>query len=53
MEVVIIDARPKWMIREDREMKCFMECHLFRVCQSRMGSQCKRFGGTEIPKIRS
>lgn len=53
MNVVIIDDRKPWMIKEDKYMKCFMECHLFWVCQSRMGVDCKRLGGTEIPKIRN
>ena len=52
MSVVYIDTRPDWMKREDEYMKCFWECPLFLVCQSRMGADCKKFGGTEIPKIR-
>lgn len=36
----------------DEHMKCFWECPLFLVCQSRIGADCKKFGGTEIPKIR-
>lgn len=52
MNVVIIDERKPWMVEEDKYMKCAWECPLFRVCQSRIGADCKRFGGTEIPKIR-
>lgn len=52
MNVIYIDTRKPWMKREDRYMKCFWKCPLFKYCQSRMGSDCRQFGGTEIPKLR-
>lgn len=51
-QVVIIDDRPKWMIKEDKHMACMLHCHLYRHCQTRAGRGCKRLGGKEIPKIR-
>lgn len=52
MQVSIIDARPEWMIREDMEMACFYRCPLYRKCSTRMGYECRRFGGEHIPRIR-
>jgi hypothetical protein len=51
-QVLIIDDRPAWMIREDKLMACMTRCRLFKKCCSRMGYECKHLGGTEIPKVR-
>ncbi|MCY9348308.1 hypothetical protein MOF19_16415 [Bacillus spizizenii] len=32
-------------------MACMTRCSQFKACASRMGSDCKKLGGTEIPKI--
>lgn len=53
MQVTIIDTRPKWVKREDDLFICQTYCKSFKRCSSRFGSNCKRFGGTEIPIIRS
>jgi hypothetical protein len=50
--VVIADDRPAWMIKEDRMMACLTRCSLHKRCSSRFGMDCKRLGGTEVPKIR-
>lgn len=52
MQVVIVDARPDWMKEEDRLMTCMSRCNLWRHCSSRVGYDCKHFGGVTIPKIR-
>ena len=52
MEVVIIDERKDWMKVEDKYMTCAWFCPLFKKCDSKFGADCKKFGGTEIPKIR-
>lgn len=49
--VVIADDRPTWVKREDRMMACMSRCNLYRFCSSRIGSDCKRLGGLEIPKL--
>lgn len=49
--VIIADDRKPWMIKEDREMVCLTRCSLSKICSSRHGMDCKRMGGTEIPKI--
>lgn len=51
--VIIADDRKPWMIKEDREMACLTRCSLHKVCASRHGMDCKRMGGTEIPKVRA
>ncbi|MFC3883771.1 hypothetical protein ACFOU2_09765 [Bacillus songklensis] len=51
-QVVIVDDRPDWMKKEDDWMACRTRCPLFRKCSTRVGSQCKKFGGDVIPKIR-
>ncbi|QBX91054.1 hypothetical protein PHGAL3_0015 [Phage Altai3] len=51
-EFRFVDSRPAWMIEEDNFMLCWTRCSLFRYCASRFGSECKRLGGDEIPKIR-
>lgn len=51
MHVTIIDTRPDWMRREDGHALC-MRCPFYRRCASRLGVDCKRLGGSEIPKIR-
>ncbi|WP_274607670.1 hypothetical protein [Bacillus pumilus] len=32
-------------------MACMTRCKQFKQCSSRFGSDCKRMGGAEIPKI--
>jgi|GEM_PF-2800910 len=49
--VSIVDSRPRWMIREDRQSVCLEKCHLFFKCQSKMGSTCRQLGGTDIPRF--
>lgn len=51
-QVAIIDTRKDWMKREDDWMACRTRCPLFKRCATRIGSQCKKFGGDVIPKIR-
>ncbi|MFD0825832.1 hypothetical protein ACT8ZR_09150 [Neobacillus sp. M.A.Huq-85] len=51
-KVIIADDRPEWMAREDNMMICFTRCSLYKKCSSRFGMDCKRLGGTEIPKER-
>lgn len=51
--VIIADDRKLWMIKEDREMVCLTRCSLSKICSSRHGMDCKRMGGTEIPKVRA
>lgn len=53
MDVVIVDDRKPWMKEEDKVMICAWFCPLYRKCSSRFGHDCKRLGGSEIPKIRS
>lgn len=52
MEVLIADDRTDWMREEDEVMACLTRCSSFKRCSTRIGTQCKRLGGTEIPKIR-
>lgn len=52
MQVTFIDTRTDWMIAEDRLMQCMSRCSMWRRCQSRVGEECRRLGGSEIPKIR-
>jgi hypothetical protein len=51
-QVLIIDDRPRWMVKEDKLMACMTRCHLFKRCSSRIGHNCKRLGGDVIPKVR-
>jgi hypothetical protein len=50
--VVIADDRPTWIRNEDKWMACMTRCPLYRKCASRFGKECKRLGGTEIPRLR-
>ncbi|MBY0122182.1 hypothetical protein [Bacillus sp. S/N-304-OC-R1] len=50
--VIIADDRPKWMQEEDKRMACITRCSLFKRCSSRFGTDCKRLGGTDIPKVK-
>jgi hypothetical protein len=50
-QVIVVDSRPRWMIREDGEYACF-HCSYYKQCASRFGYECNRLGGSEIPKIR-
>jgi hypothetical protein len=50
--VVIADDRPAWVRNEDKWAVCWHYCPLFKYCQSRFGTDCKKVGGTEIPKLR-
>jgi hypothetical protein len=52
IDVIIADDRPKWVVDEDRMMTCWTLCSLYKYCSSRHGFDCKRFGGTEIAKLR-
>jgi len=52
-KVILADDRKPWMIKEDREMVCLTRCSLYKVCASRHGMDCKRLGGSEIPKVRA
>lgn len=52
-DVILADDRPLWMQQEDKIMACMTRCSKFKVCNSRIGSDCKKLGGTEIPKINS
>ena len=52
MKVLIADDRPDWMKEEDEVMACMTRCSSFKRCSSRIGTQCKKLGGSEIPKIR-
>ncbi|MDX8367828.1 hypothetical protein [Cytobacillus sp. IB215665] len=51
--VVITDSRTQWMIAEDKLMSCMTRCRLYKECATRVGVDCKRLGGSEIPKIRN
>jgi hypothetical protein len=51
-DVVITDTRPDWMKKEDEWMACRTRCSLFKRCSTRVGTDCKKFGGYVIPKIR-
>lgn len=51
-KVIIADDRPKWVREEDNMMICLTRCSLYKKCSSRFGMECKRLGGTEIPKLR-
>lgn len=53
MQVVIVDSRPKWMIREDKQMPCMTHCRLWSQCATKVGHDCKVLGGHIIPKIRT
>lgn len=53
MNIIIADDRPKWMREEDLIVACQTHCHLFKRCSSRFGCDCKRLGGSEIPKIQT
>lgn len=50
--VLIIDERPHWMVKEDREYACRTFCSQYKRCASRVGFDCRKLGGTEIPKVR-
>lgn len=50
--VTIHDDRAEWMKKEDNTMACMTRCRLFRKCSNRYGKDCKRLGGTKIPKVR-
>lgn len=52
MNTVIVDSRKVWMIREDEQIACMTRCRLYKHCNSRIGSNCKKLGGNEIPKLR-
>jgi hypothetical protein len=51
-QVLFIDERPQWMVKEDKLMACMTRCHLFKKCSSRVGSDCRKLGGEVIPKLR-
>lgn len=52
LNVLIADDRPEWMRVEDKRMVCFTHCSLYKKCSSHHGMDCKKLGGSEIPKIR-
>lgn len=51
-QVEVIDTRPAWMIKEDKQHKCMFECRDYSNCATRAGERCRKFGGDVIPKIR-
>jgi hypothetical protein len=51
-QILIIDDRPRWMVKEDKLMECMTHCRLFRKCSSRIGHDCRKLGGEVIPKVR-
>jgi hypothetical protein len=51
-QVIIADDRKDWMKVEDMVMACLTRCRHYHNCSSRIGTECKKLGGTEIPKIR-
>jgi hypothetical protein len=51
-QVIIADDRKDWMKIEDKMAACFMHCRQYHYCSSRIGIECKKLGGSEIPKIR-
>ncbi|MCM3600653.1 hypothetical protein M3175_07915 [Robertmurraya korlensis] len=52
MKVLIADDRKPWMIKEDKKMSCLTRYSLYKHCSNHIGFDCKRLGGTEIPKLR-
>ncbi len=50
--VVIADDRPAWVKKVDKVMACWTRCSLYKKCSSRMGIDCKKLGGSEIPKLK-
>jgi hypothetical protein len=50
--ITIADDRPAWVKKEDRVMACLTRCSLYKKCSSHHGMNCKKLGGTEIPKLR-
>ncbi|WP_248891545.1 hypothetical protein [Bacillus methanolicus] len=50
--VLIADDRPAWVREEDKMMTCLLRCPLYKRCSSRYGMDCKKLGGSEIPKLR-
>jgi len=50
-QVTIADDRTSWMKEEDRIMACLLRCPVYKYCSSRFGTDCKRLGGSEIPKL--
>lgn len=52
MQVTIVDTRTDWMIAEDNLFQCMTKCSMYRKCKTRVGADCKVFGGDIIPKIR-
>lgn len=51
LNVTIVDSRPDWMRKEDGDYACY-RCSFYKHCSSRIGYECNRLGGSEIPKIR-
>lgn len=51
-QVEVIDTRPAWMIKEDKQHKCMFGCRDYGFCTLRDGEQCRKLGGKVIPKIR-
>lgn len=50
--VLIADDRPAWMRKEDKVITCQTRCSLYKRCSSHIGMDCKKLGGSEIPKIK-
>ncbi len=50
-QIILADDRSEWMKAEDRVAAC-MRCCFFEKCSSRIGWDCKKLGGFEVPKIR-
>ncbi|MEK5068079.1 hypothetical protein [Sporosarcina sp. FSL K6-1508] len=51
-KVIISDVRPGWMRREDEGVACMTRCRLYRHCISKMGFDCKKLGGDNIPVLK-
>lgn len=51
-QVIIANDRPKWVRAEDKRAVYQTRCSQFKKCSNLLGSDCKKMGGTEIPKLR-
>lgn len=49
--MIIADDRAAWVKAEDKQMICWTRCSLYKKCSSRLGADCKRLGGSKIPKV--
>ncbi|AKN55621.1 hypothetical protein AB434_3216 [Heyndrickxia coagulans] len=51
-KIIIKDSRKKWMVEEDRKYVCQTFCKQHKRCSTRLGYDCKKFGGDRIPKFK-